>query len=261
MQQTEANQSALATTKRIAQLESEIASRRDEIRQLQGGDIRDDADESKNGSFYDKPAGKSGSMDNALDLEELIVLWEQRLAKKGRSVNISSKHLQPRKSALPSIPAIVYTPSTDSDEARDAPPTMLTPSSPRRHSTQQLPKSFDSPTSVLDHGMGEAQYAVARPHILERLIEERDDKIKCLESVITSDTDIIEKMKDAIEKMVADRKKSKSRSSLQLIVGELESTIASQEKQNKTLKAKCLRLHEFITELEGHSSSRTSWSS
>lgn len=207
--------------------------------------IDENKDESK------EPDDKPESLYHSLD--DLIVLWEERLSKGGSDNEIIS---QPKKSSvdfhgdtrhstdIDDPPAIVSTASSDSDETRDGPPS---PS----HNIFTMFQPFVSPGR-------EPGSAVTQLQESKRMIEERDQKIESLEAVIHSDIEIIKKMKSTIEKMVDTRiAEGKSRpATRKTIPEELEYTLALQENQNEVLEEQCTSFQDTIKGLEAKNSSQ-----
>jgi len=255
---------AMLALERMAHLESEIETRRAEISQLQ---ITTQGQASKDD--YSKPHKKSESLHQSL--EELIFLWEQQLTNrtsenkmplqsKGSASAIDGDTCYSTDIGIDGPPDLIYTTSSDSDETRN-PPSGLDyttssdsdeirnpPSSPR---TTVL-ANFLQPFSSSGRKLFESQSPDS-----ETTNEERDEKIVSLEGVISSDTEIIKKMKDTMAAMLFTLEETESNASfLQMTVEELESTISMQSKQNGTTKDECVRLQRCITSLEDHSSTQ-----
>lgn len=306
--QSDANEAMLAAERieRISQLESEVETRRAEINRLQEihamkGQATNDAEKSKGKS--NDPAIQSESLRNSL--RDLIVLWEQRLSDNRSAIKKISTTAQPNKdnpataadgnarhsTDVDAPPAMVW----ESDDEVSAASTDATPNSPSPRWTSGLIENLLHPFG----SHGREMESFAESEVLERMIEERDLKIDSLEAVISSDTGIIGKMKDTIERLVREREDAElissrkdaelkealptmtierghsspgdvhpsdtligaadsrsALSTLEMIVGELESTISLQEKHNKTLKAESVRLKVTITDLESRRSSQ-----
>lgn len=260
------NEARLAT-ERMVQLESEIETRRAEISQLQitargqaNHDVEQDRDE------YSKPLKKSASLHQSLD--ELILLWEHRLTthrsedktplqtKRSTSAIDDGDALYSSDIDISGPPDLIYTTSSESD----GPPDLVYTTSSDSDETRDPPSS--PKTTVLAHflqpfGSSRRKKIEPQPPVSETTKEERDQKIEWLEGVISSDTEIIKKMKDTMERMVCELEETESNATfLQMIAEELESTIAMQSKQNGTIKNECARLQSSIKHLEDHSSAQ-----
>jgi len=192
------------------------------------------------------------------EMEYLIQLWEARLAKSTEQEN--------NLSGLPDIPNLVYVSSmetdlTDDTPARDLPEDRNPAYSPRDvmadiENVPPRPRNiFRSKSDVTDSYVMKNDPVLSSPKwkVLEKMIEERDNNIETLNTVIYSDTDIIKKMKDTLQKLVLERKAVQSN---QARIEELESKLSLQEDKNKALEAECARLLEAILTLDGHSSSQ-----
>ena len=94
-------------------------------------------------------------------------------------------------------PAMVW----ESDDEVSAASTDATPNSPSPRWTSGLIENLLHPFG----SHGREMESFAESEVLERMIEERDLKIDSLEAVISSDTGIIGKMKDTIERLVRER--------------------------------------------------------
>jgi len=242
MQQTDEKAATPAAAERTAHSESEIATKRAEICQLQI--VAQDRDKADDAQHNDE--------ETSLQLDELRGLWAKHSGsftrpqlEKGVSASaIHDAFRWPTSDDAP--PDIFYTSSTDSDETRDAPP------SPSQRSSlfEHLPNPFGSPRSVVMPLLGQSDEN-------EGTAGERDQKIQYLEAVIGSDTEIIRKMKDTIDKMIQEKKASvEPESSLRMIVGELESTIELQVMQTEILKEECTRLQGVIANMRANGSSQ-----
>lgn len=247
----------------IAQLESEIETRRVEINRLQidtmKGQAEKYAEECKDESY--EPDIQSESLRKSLG--ELIVIWEQRLGENRSGIKKISTKAQLNKdnpatttdgntshtTNLDDPPAMVYTTSWESDDEISEASTDVTPnpSSPRQNGglIEHLLRPFGS--------LGRNVESTAELDVLERMVEERDLKIESLQAVISTDTEIIEKMKNAIEKMVGERKEAHT---LQTMAGELGSTISLQGKKHESIKEACVILQSVLTDMETRSSSQ-----
>ena len=239
------------TADKIAQLEAEISKLREGIEEEEEEISIIDEDEVAAGTEED---------DSLHEMEYLIQLWEARLAKSTEQEN--------NLSGLPDIPNLVYVSSmetdlTDDTPARDLPPEDRNPAySPRDVMTdidENVPPRprniFRSKSDVTNSYMMKNDPVLSSPKwkVLEQMIEERDNNIKTLNTVIYSDTDMIKKMKDTLQKLVLERKAVQSN---QARVEELESKLSLQEEENKALEAECERLLEAMLTLDGHSSSQ-----
>lgn len=155
-------------------------------------------------------------------------------------------------------PDLVYTTSPDSD----GPPDLLYTISLDSNETREPPSPSSPKTTVLAHFL--QPFSSSRRKLFEpqspgseTTNEERDHKIESLEVVVSSDTGIIKKMKDALERVVCELEETESNAIfLQMIVEELESTIAMQSKQNGTIKDECTRLMGCVKRLEDHSTAQ-----
>lgn len=222
----------VAAEERIAQLESEIESRKAEISMLRAatrGKITAEEESEDNV----REVGSSSSPDAGLEefgsslqnsFVNLVDLWERRLAKKngsGAKANAAAAtpmhHRQDKEEVVdvdscPSIgspPVLVYVASMDSDETSAASTDTDTTSSmtssiissPSRvgvfNDQLLLPRS-----AFRSFGSRNREHDSRRMHALERMVEERDAKIGMLEAAVSSNTEIIDKMKDAIVKLV-----------------------------------------------------------
>jgi len=259
MLQTNANTRAATwlSAERIAHLESEIAAKKAEICQLQIAARGEEATappnaegKSKENKSYLSPRSESTS--RSLELDELVVLWEERLASMNKKqqpekgISASAIHDAFRDNAGDDGPPdLVYTSSTDSDETRDAPPEPPSLPSPRGLFDFGSPRSVDG----IDFHFDQLDVKGSVPG-------DRDQKIEHLKAVIESDTELIRKMKATILRIVHDKKEVEPKSSLRMIVGELESTIALQDMQNEIVKEECGRLQDVITGLEATNASK-----
>lgn len=179
-------------------------------------------------------------------MKDLIGMWEQRLGEDQAGNEITS---QPITKTLPSDhsvtryaadadgpPAIVYTASMDSDETSDG-------SHPYGNNKfEDLPQLFVS--AEMELGSIEKQFQVS-----QRMIEERDSKIKKLENIIHSDVKLIKQMKETIEKMIDERNEAESIATQKVVSGEAE-------KHNDALKEQCTDLQGALKGLEIHSSNQ-----
>jgi len=237
------------TTDKIAQLEAEISK------------LREGIEEEEEISIIDEDEVVATEEDDSLhEMEYLIQLWEARLAKSNEQEN--------NLSGLPDIPNLVYVSSmetdlTDDTPARDLPPEDRNPAySPRDvmvdidENVPPRPRNiFRSKSDVTNSYVMKNDPVLSSPKwkVLEQMIEERDNNIETLNTVIYSDTDMIKKMKDTLQKLVLERKAVQSN---QARVEELESKLSLQEEKNKALEAECTRLLEAMLTLDGHSSSQ-----
>jgi len=243
------------TADKIAQLEAEIS-------RLREGFIEEEEEEEEEISIIDEDEVVATEEDDSLhEMEYLIQLWEARLAKSNEQEN--------NLSGLPDIPNLVYVSSMETDLTDDTPTRDLPPPedrnpaySPRdvmadiNENVPPRPRNiFRSKSDVTDSYVMKNDPVLSSPKwkVLEQMIEERDNNIETLNTVIYSDTDIIKKMKDTLQKLVLDRKAVQSN---QVRVEELESRLSLQEEKNKVLEAECARLLEAMLTLDGHSSSQ-----
>lgn len=236
------------TADKIAQLEAEISK------------LREGIEEEEEISIIDEDEVVATEDDDSLhEMKYLIQLWEARLAKSTEQEN--------NLSGLPDIPNLVYVSSmetdlTDDTPARDLPEDRNPAYSPRDvmanidENVPPRPRNiFRSKSDVTNSYMMKNDPVLSSPKwkVLEQMIEERDNNIETLNTVIYSDTDMIKKMKDTLQKLVLERKAVQSN---QARVEELESKLSLQEEENKALEAECERLLEAMLTLDGHSSSQ-----
>jgi len=239
------------TADKIAQLEAEISKLREGIAEEEEEEI----------SIIDEDEVVATEEDDSLhEMEYLIQLWEARLAKSTEQEN--------NLSGLPDIPNLVYVSSMETDLTDDTPgydlpaPEDRNPAySPRdvmvdiNENVPPRPRNIFRSKSDVTNSYVMKNDPVSSPKwkVLEKMIEERDNNIETLNTVIYSDTDIIKKMKDTLQKLVLERKAVQSN---QARVEELESKLYLQEKKKKALEAECSRLLEAMLTLDGHSSSQ-----
>ena len=256
------------SAERIAHLESEIAAKKAEICQLQlaarGGEARSSRigslqlQEKNQDETHLTPMYKKSS-NGSLELDELAGLWEERLAsmkkqqhaKKGISASaIHDAFRDPVDEPVP--PGLVYTSSIDSDETRDGPPELTSPLPSPRNLFDNLQNSFVSP-----RGVDGLDFHFDEPDVQgKETSSECVKKIEHLKAFIDCDTELIRKMKGTIQKLVQEKTQDGSKSSLKMIVGELESTISLQDMQNEILKEECTRLQDVIAGLESSIASK-----
>jgi len=240
------------TADKIAQLEAEISKLRE--------GIEEEEEEEEEISIIDEDEVVATGEDDSLhEMEYLIQLWEARLAKSTEQEN--------NLSGLPDIPNLVYISSMETDLTEDTPvrdlPEDRNPAySPRDVMTnidENVPPRprniFRSKSDVTNSYVMKNDPVLSSPKwkVLEQMIEERDNNIETLNTVIYSDTDMIKKMKDTLQKLVLERKALQSN---QARVEELESKLSLLEQKNKALEAECARLLEAMLTLDGHSSSQ-----
>eukprot|EP00584_Thalassiosira_punctigera_P013849 CAMPEP_0172554302 /NCGR_PEP_ID=MMETSP1067-20121228/53979_1 /TAXON_ID=265564 ORGANISM="Thalassiosira punctigera, Strain Tpunct2005C2" /NCGR_SAMPLE_ID=MMETSP1067 /ASSEMBLY_ACC=CAM_ASM_000444 /LENGTH=284 /DNA_ID=CAMNT_0013342641 /DNA_START=99 /DNA_END=953 /DNA_ORIENTATION=- len=257
--QLNANEAMLADEKmkHIAQLESEIEARRDEINRLRidaaGGEVHKDGvderrDETNELSIQSVSALREESFRED-SFGEIIVLWEQEadeqngvkkilLSPRGKKVPLAKAY---RSTDANAPPDMVYTSSFESEEAcTDA---MLNPPSPRSINTglfEHLLSPFGSPRKMLE---STADSAAA----FEKAIEERDLKIKTLEGAISSDTKIMKKMKDTIERLSMELLSAKKTQQMYKALGSRSSSL---EDEIEELKVENLKLRVSSQMLE-----------
>lgn len=212
---------AKLAAQRIAQLKSEIEAKEAEINRLQAdadtaqGQTNDATIEIEDVPDDDGPNEPNNNPDSLhQSFQELILLWENRLAKRDDDNEISC-HLTARDPVdafgdYDAPPQICYTSSLESDDESRNPPT-----SPRMSYVfvDKSPQPFDSPRGVMD---------LPTSPSFESMVEERDQEIRSLESVIEADTAIMKKMTDLVGKMV--NRDAKSNLSLQHSFRQLETT-------------------------------------
>jgi len=181
-------------------------------------------------------------------LGDLIVLWEQRLSENRRqrnkdnaSTTTADDDVCHTTDDIDAPPAVVYATTTWwENETTGTSTDGATPnlSSPRRNIG--LMKHL-SHTFGVSPGRNIIEYT-AELDALENIVEERDLKIESLQTVISSDTEIIGKMIDTMKKMVGQK--------------EAGSVMLSQDKKNDTVEDDFERLQRMITDLKGQSSSQ-----
>jgi len=240
------NTTALAAEK-MAQIESKIETRQAEINhELFLGEINglvgQDGDKNHRMSDDDDESTiKSDAESSRQSLEDLIMMWDERLAKstaRGGRLRERDEVLQHKKD-IPTIPDLVYVTSTDSEDTRDQPPSSSIDdecrspvSSPRVSS----PRATNVFLELLTPPGRESGRPETKWQVLQQKIDERDQKIESLESVINSDTDIFQKMKGTLEKMVHERNEMKSNTDT------LKAQLSSQENVIEFLKTEMVNL-------------------
>ena len=170
------------------------------------------------------------------------MMWEERLLTKstarGGRLRERDEVLQHKKD-IPTIPDLVYVTSTDSEDTRDQPPSSSIDdeyrnpvSSPRVSS----PRATNVFLELLTPPGRESGRPETKWQVLQQKIDERDQKIESLESAINSDTDIFQKMKGTLEKMVHERNEMKSNTDT------LKAQLSSQENVIEFLKTEMVNL-------------------
>jgi hypothetical protein len=240
------------TADKIAQLEADIDAKRSEISKLREGIVEEEEE-----SSVDKDEVATEEDDSLHELEYLIQLWEARLAKSTEQEN--------NLSGLPDIPNLVYVSSMETDLTDDTPRDLPLEDRNPAYSPRDVTANIDEnlpprPRNIFRSPYNRSQSDVTNSYVmkndpiltspkwqvLEKMIEERDN-------VIYSDTDMIKKMKDTLQKLVLERKAVQSN---QARVEELESKLSLQEEKNKALEAECTRLLEAMSTLDNHTSSQ-----
>jgi len=242
---------ALAAEK-MAQIESKIVARQAEINhklfqgEIINGLVGQDGDKNHRMSEEEEDDDdeftiKSDAESSSQSLEDLIMMWEERLTKstaRGGMVRYERDEVLQHKTNIPTIPDLVYVTSTDSEDTRDQPPTSNSDeyrnpvSSPRVSS----PRAANVFLELLTPPGRESGRPETKWQVLQQKIDERDQKIGSLESVINSDTDIFHKMKGTLEKMVHERNEMKSNTDT------LMGQVSSQENIIEFLKTEMVNL-------------------
>ena len=205
--QSDANEAILAAERieRIAQLESEIETKRAEIERLQNhakeGRANNDVDENEDES--NDPENKSQPLH--ILLGRFMVL---RSGAKKEIPTTAPPNNDPiiacHSTNIDDPPALVYTTTWETDDETITSSTNATPSPPYHRRTNGLIQNLLRPFAFPRRDTKTA----AELDVLVTMIRKRDIRIESLEAIISSDVDIIEEMKDTIKNLVSERKDS-----------------------------------------------------
>lgn len=274
--------------KQIAQLESEIESRRAEIdriridavggRQVVDKYVVENRDESNEPATQFEPDLREESFG------EILVLWEQPAAEnrggvkkiaisRGKSAIADGT---PRRSTdLDTPPDMVYSSSYESDETSVASTEAASSNPPSPRSTgslfEHLLRPFSSPANktesnpplsprqtrgLVEHLLlpyssprNKSESSTESEELLKGNIQERDQKIQLLEESISSDTRVMRKMKDAIERLSVELLSAKQSQQLFMALGSRSSSLEDEIEELRVENTK-LRISSQMLEEE-----------